>query len=108
MTDISAIDSLNGLTATQLQTIAPVQKRLILDLDSLKLPNSDGNHPTGTDNIEGLAFGPKLADGRQSIVLVSDNNFSATQFTQIITLGADLVLTWCRLPHRLSKLVPRS
>ncbi len=92
-TDISAVDSLNGLTADRLSAIAPIQKRLILDLDSLKLPNSDGNHPTGTDNIEGLAFGPKLADGRQSIVLVSDNNFSATQFTQIMTLGADLVPT---------------
>uniref|UniRef100_UPI00286E8AB9 phytase n=1 Tax=Chamaesiphon sp. VAR_48_metabat_403 TaxID=2964700 RepID=UPI00286E8AB9 len=92
-TDISTIDALGSLSASQLQAIAPVQKRLILDLDSLKLPNSDGNHPTGTDNIEGLAFGPKLADGRQSVVLVSDNNFSATQFTQIITLGADLVPT---------------
>ena len=92
-TDISTIDALGSLSASQLQAIAPVQKRLILDLDSLKLPDSDGNHPTGTDNIEGLAFGPKLADGRQSIVLVSDNNFSATQFTQIITLGADLVPT---------------
>jgi 3-phytase len=92
-TDISTIDSLNSLTAAQLSAIAPTQKRLLLDLDSLKLPNSDGNHPTGTDNIEGIAFGPKLADGRQSIVLVSDNNFSATQFTQILTLGADLVPT---------------
>ena len=92
-TDISSIDALGSLSAAQLQAIAPVKKRLLLDLDSLKLPNSDGNHPTGTDNVEGLAFGPKLADGRQSIVLVSDNNFSATQFTQIITLGADLVPT---------------
>ncbi|MBW4671657.1 MAG: DUF4114 domain-containing protein [Cyanomargarita calcarea GSE-NOS-MK-12-04C] len=38
-------------------------------------------------------MGPKLADGRQSIVLVSDNNFGATQYTQILTLGADLVPT---------------
>jgi hypothetical protein len=91
VTDISAIESLTSLTAAQLQAIVPAQKRLLLNLDSLKLPNSDGNHPTGTDNIEGIAFGPKLADGRQSIVLVSDNNFSATQFTQILTLNADLV-----------------
>jgi phosphodiesterase/alkaline phosphatase D-like protein len=92
-TDISKIESLNSLTAAQLQAIAPAQKRLLINLDGLNLPNSDGNHPTGTDNIEGLAFGPKLADGRQSIVLVSDNNFSATQFTQILTLGTDLVPT---------------
>ncbi|MFZ4641621.1 MAG: esterase-like activity of phytase family protein, partial [Nodosilinea sp.] len=85
-TDISFYDSLNTLTPTQLATIQPAQKRLILNLDDLKLT-------TGLDNVEGLAFGPKLPDGRQSIVLVSDNNFSATQFTQILTLGADLVPT---------------
>jgi phosphodiesterase/alkaline phosphatase D-like protein/predicted AlkP superfamily pyrophosphatase or phosphodiesterase len=89
-TDISKIESLNALTPAQLKAIAPTQKRLVLDLDKLKLPNSDGNHPTGLDNVEGIAFGPKLADGRQSIVLVSDNNFGATQFTQVLALAADL------------------
>ena len=34
-TDISPIDALSSLSASQLQAIAPVQKRLILDLDSL-------------------------------------------------------------------------
>ncbi|WP_414566872.1 phytase [Nostoc sp. CCY 9925] len=83
-TDISFYDSLNDLSAEQLATIAPAQKRLVLNLNDLDLP---------TDNIEGIAFGPKLADGRQSIVLVSDNNFNTSQFTQILTLGADLVPT---------------
>jgi myo-inositol-hexaphosphate 3-phosphohydrolase/phosphodiesterase/alkaline phosphatase D-like protein len=90
-TDINTVNSLSSLTTSQLAAIQPAQKRLILNLDTLNLPNSDGNHPTGTDNIEGLAFGPKLADGKQSIVLVSDNNFGATQFTQILTLSADVV-----------------
>ncbi len=85
-TDISAIDSLESLSEAQLAALQPAQKRLLLNLDSLNLP-------TGTDNIEGLAFGPKLADGSQSIVLVSDNNFSQTQFTQILTLSADIVNT---------------
>ncbi|WP_016951595.1 phytase [Anabaena sp. PCC 7108] len=92
-TDLSTIDSLSSLSAEQLAAIQPAQKRLLLNLNDLNLPNSDGNHPTGLDNIEGISFGPKLADGRQSIVLVSDNNFGATQFTQIITLSADLVPT---------------
>ncbi|MCC5613838.1 phytase [Nostoc sp. CHAB 5836] len=85
-TDISFYDSLNNLSAQQLRTIAPAQKRLLLNLNDLNLPN-------GTDNIEGITFGPKLADGRQSIVLVSDNNFNQSQFTQILTLDADLVPT---------------
>ncbi|MFN6464903.1 MAG: phytase [Nostoc sp. DedVER02] len=92
-TDISFYDSLNNLSAEQLAAIKPAQKRLLLNLNDLNL-RTDANHPiTGVDNIEGLAFGPKLADGRQSIVLVSDNNFGSTQFTQILTLDADLVPT---------------
>ncbi|MBD2597778.1 esterase-like activity of phytase family protein [Nostoc spongiaeforme FACHB-130] len=89
-TDISAIDSLNSLTTQELGAIQPVKKRLVLDLTELNLPNSDGFHPTGLDNIEGLTFGPKLADGRQSIVLVSDNNFNQSQFTQILALSAGI------------------
>jgi 3-phytase len=84
--DISSFDSLNNLSSDKLAAIRPVEKRLLLNFDDLKLS-------TGLDNVEGLAFGPKLADGRQSVVLVSDNNFSGTQFTQILTLGADLVPT---------------
>jgi 3-phytase len=83
-TDISFYDSLNNLSTEQLAAIQPAQKRLLLNLNDLDLP---------LDNIEGITFGPKLADGRQSIVLVSDNNFSDSQFTQILTLGADLVPT---------------
>jgi myo-inositol-hexaphosphate 3-phosphohydrolase/phosphodiesterase/alkaline phosphatase D-like protein len=85
-TDISVYESLSSLTAAQRAAIQPVQKRLVLNLDDLNLS-------TGLDNIEGIEFGPKLADGRQSIVLVSDNNFSATQFTQILALSADVVPT---------------
>ncbi|MBN3938522.1 phytase [Nostoc sp. NMS9] len=85
-TDISFYDSLNNLSAEQLATIQPAQKRLLLNLNDLNLPN-------GTDNIEGITFGPKLANGSQSIVLVSDNNFNQSQFTQILTLNADLVPT---------------
>ena len=47
----------------------------LLDLDKLGIP---------LDNVEGLTFGPRLRDGRQSLVLVSDNNFAATQFTQFL------------------------
>ncbi|MBE8967541.1 phytase [Nostocales cyanobacterium LEGE 12452] len=85
-TDISFYDSLNNLSAEQLAAIKPAQKRLLLNLNDLNLPN-------GTDNIEGITFGPKLADGSQSIVLVSDNNFNQSQFTQILTLDANLVPT---------------
>ena len=39
------------------------------------------------DNVEGITLGPKLPDGRQAIVLVSDNNFSRFQVTQFLLLA---------------------
>jgi hypothetical protein len=51
------------------------QKTLLLDLDELGIP---------LDNVEGMTFGPRLPDGSRSVVLVSDNNFAARQFTQFL------------------------
>ncbi len=69
--DVNGFDSL----ATLLGGLQPVAKTLLLDLDSLGLP---------LDNVEGMAFGPTLPDGRRSLVLVSDNNFAPAQFTQFL------------------------
>lgn len=74
--DISSIDSL--IAAGDLDTIKPAQKKLLLDLSELNIT---------LDNIEGLTFGPDLADGRRSLILVSDNNFSSTQTTQVLAFG---------------------
>lgn len=59
----------------------PIAKRLIADLSELGLD---------PDNVEGMAFGPILPDGRQSLILVSDNNFNPAQTTQIIALALSL------------------
>ncbi len=58
--------------------ITPVTKTLIYDFDVLGLT---------LDNLEGLAFGPTLPDGRQSVVVVSDNNFSPPAFTQFLAFS---------------------
>ncbi|MEZ2250208.1 esterase-like activity of phytase family protein [Microcoleus sp.] len=55
--------------------VSPAQKRLLLNLETLKVP---------LDNIEGLTLGPVLGDGSIGLVLVSDNNFSPLQETQIL------------------------
>jgi 3-phytase len=69
--DVNGADSL----AASLSTIRPVDKALLLDLDTLGIP---------LDNVEGMTIGPTLPDGRSSLVLVSDNNFATTQFTQFL------------------------
>lgn len=58
-----------------------VTKRLLLDLAETGLT---------IENVEGLAFGPQLPDGRASLILVSDNNFLAeTQGSQFFAFAVD-------------------
>jgi hypothetical protein len=59
---------------------SPVRKKLLLNLDDLGIP---------LDNVEGLTFGPRLRGGSRSVVLVSDNNFAAAQFTQFLLFALD-------------------
>jgi 3-phytase len=73
-TDVSAIASLKGRT-----DVVPVKKTLLLDLSDVQGLSPD-LAPT-LDNFEGMAFGPRLPDGRASLILVSDDNFSAAQRT---------------------------
>jgi hypothetical protein len=74
--DISRFSSLAGLFGR----IDPVGKTLLLNLDVLGRP---------LDNVEGMTFGPRLRDGRRTLLLVSDNNFAATQFTQFLLFAYD-------------------
>jgi hypothetical protein len=76
-TDISTIDSLAGASYTA------ITKTLLLDLAELR---NDDNSPVVLDNIEGITFGPEF-NGKPTLILVSDNNFSGTQFTQFIALS---------------------
>jgi hypothetical protein len=39
------------------------------------------------DNVEGLTWGPRLASGERSLLLVSDDNFAAEEFTRFIALA---------------------
>ena len=69
-TDTSRINSFKGRSAVE-----PVRKKLLLDLTELGIP---------LYNLEGMTLGPRLPDGSQSLVLVSDDNFDEAQKTQFI------------------------
>ena len=73
-TDVSGRDQL----PTALSGIRTAEKTLLLDLDTLGVT---------LDNLEALAFGPVLPDGRQSLVITSDNNFSTRQTTQFLAFA---------------------
>ncbi|MEH2076881.1 MAG: esterase-like activity of phytase family protein [Nostoc sp.] len=87
--DIHNIDS---LLAVDSKNIKPVNKKLLLDLRSLNVL---------LDNIEGLTLGPKLPDGQQSLILVSDNNFNSLQRTQILAFKMKIETPLSRLFRRL-------
>lgn len=70
-TDTSRIDSLKG----EIKGIKPVKKKLLLDLNELGIP---------LNNVQGMALGPRLFDGTQSLILVGNDNFNDQQTTQFL------------------------
>jgi hypothetical protein len=72
-TNIAGYDSIAD------QKIKPVRKKLVADLADFELST--------VDNVEGMTWGPKLRTGERTLLLVSDDNFSATQVTQVIALA---------------------
>jgi hypothetical protein len=75
-TDVSGVPALMGTA------YAPVSKELLFDFEA-----DLGIVP---QNIEGMVLGPRLADGRQVLLFVSDNNFSVLQETQFVAVAVDL------------------
>ncbi|WP_024805160.1 esterase-like activity of phytase family protein [Nocardia sp. BMG51109] len=57
----------------------PAGKRLLVDLADVGLSH--------IDNVEGMTWGPRLSSGERTLVLVSDDNFSDRQITQLIALA---------------------
>lgn len=71
-TDVNGKSSLEGIAAT------PLRKELLLRLD-------EGTFGLDIDNIESITWGPEI-DGAKTLVIASDNNFNAGQFTQFVAI----------------------
>jgi len=70
---------LKGVGRSKKKVYEPAEKTLVLDLSGLGIK---------LDNLEGMTFGPRLPQGKRTLVLVSDDNFSpGRQVTQVIVLG---------------------
>lgn len=77
--DLSGASDVTGRSlAAGADGVVPVSKELVLDLGTLSIT---------LDNVEGMTFGPALPDGRRTLVLVADDNFSDTQVNQVIVLA---------------------
>ncbi|NNL68457.1 MAG: esterase-like activity of phytase family protein, partial [Acidimicrobiia bacterium] len=78
-TDVSGEETL--FPGGEMLAHEPVSKRRLLSFADLGLV---------PDNLEGLAFGPPMADGRLPLIVVSDNNFNPDQETQFVLLAVEL------------------
>jgi hypothetical protein len=77
-TNILEFDSLKS------SKFIPLKKRLLFDFKNVKDKLTDKI----VDNIEGITLGPKLSNGNQSLILISDYNFHiyGKQLNQFILL----------------------
>jgi len=85
LVDTRGATNVAGWSSIKGRELTPVRRRLLLDLATLK--NDDGS-PLALDNLEGICFGPEW-QGRRTLLLVSDNNFNPTQFTQFLALTVE-------------------
>ncbi|WP_158290283.1 esterase-like activity of phytase family protein [Ramlibacter sp. WS9] len=69
-TNIAGVDSLAGAR------YVPMSKRLVLDLNQAGIGS--------IDNIEAAAWGPRLANGNATLILISDDNFAPQQVNQFL------------------------
>jgi len=69
--DVSRVENLSA------KPVRAVGKRLLLNFDSLGIR---------IDNLEAMAWGPRLKDGARTLVLASDDNYDANQVNQILVL----------------------
>ncbi|MFZ4757632.1 MAG: esterase-like activity of phytase family protein [Burkholderiaceae bacterium] len=80
--DISAATNVLNTASLRTASYVPVTKRLVLNFETLK-PTV-----TGIANLEAMTFGPRLPNGRLSLVVVADDNFptadSVTDFNQFL------------------------
>lgn len=69
-TDTNNINSLRD----NISQIRPLKKQLLFNLEDLEIE---------LDNLEGMTIGPRLPDGSQSLLLISDDNFNDEQISQL-------------------------
>jgi hypothetical protein len=83
-TDISHVDALPQ--AVTPADVRPVAKRLFLDLLDRRLGLAGPELP---GKIEGLAFGPDLADGRHLLLVSTDNDFRPGEPSVLFAFAID-------------------
>jgi hypothetical protein len=74
--DLTGATDVSGLGSLQSSSYTAVSKRLVLDVATTGIKR--------VDNLEGFTFGPRLANGHRSLVMVADDNFGNSQISQFL------------------------
>jgi hypothetical protein len=77
-TTLASAEELGGVEAWGGLTARTARKRLLADFGSLGVP---------MDNYEAMAWGPAGDDGKPLLVVMSDNNFNATESTYLLAFA---------------------
>jgi hypothetical protein len=81
LAELSKAENIANVASLQMQPVAvPVKKTLLLNMDDLG---------RWIDNVEGATLGPRLANGKRSLLFVTDDNFSAVERTQFFLFEVD-------------------
>ena len=75
--DLSDASDISAIPALADADYRPLGKRLVANLGVLM-------QDARIDNIEGMSWGPTLANGGRTLILVSDDNFNKAQVTQVL------------------------
>ncbi|KAB2964152.1 MAG: hypothetical protein F9K18_07790 [Thermoanaerobaculia bacterium] len=80
--DLEGATNVAGIDRIDAAGVIPARKQEWIDLGELGVP---------LDNLEGMAFGPPLPDGRRALVLIADENFDPTaQRALAVAFAADI------------------
>lgn len=75
--DLSTASDISSLKSLKDKSYHVAKKRLVLNMDSLGI---------FVDNIEGVTFGPRLANGDASLIFIADNNFNFFEKSQLLLM----------------------
>ncbi|KYG66116.1 hypothetical protein AZI86_03365 [Bdellovibrio bacteriovorus] len=86
LADFSKATDISGMEKLVPAKVTPATKTKLIDFE-LDLKTQRKDKPV--DNFEALAWGPILPDGRKTLLVMSDNNFSKTQITELIVFAVE-------------------
>ncbi|UXR64354.1 esterase-like activity of phytase family protein [Bdellovibrio bacteriovorus] len=83
--DLSKGTDVSGLLKLEGGKFTGVSKKLLVDFEVDLKKRKDKK----VQNFETLSWGPKLSDGRRSLLVMSDNNFSKKEITELVVFAVE-------------------